>query len=70
MALTKECVVDSIHDQLDLLKTESTALIESFLETIKQSLENGEDVLISGFVKFCVKDKNEWRGRKPQSRKG
>ena len=35
------------------------------LETIKKTLENGEDVLISGFGKFLVKEKNERRGRNP-----
>ena len=67
MTLTKEHIIDSIHDQLDLPKTKSIALVESFLETIKHSLEHGEDVLISGFGKFCVKDKNERRGRNPQT---
>ena len=37
----------------------------SMLETIKKTLENGEDVLISGFGKFLVKEKNERRGRNP-----
>jgi integration host factor subunit alpha len=42
-------------------------VVESILEIIKKTLENGEDVLISGFGKFCVKEKNERRGRNPQT---
>jgi integration host factor subunit alpha len=45
----------------------STQLVESFLEIIKKSLENGEDILISGFGKFSVKEKNERKGRNPQT---
>ena len=40
-------------------------MVETLLETIKQSLESGEDVLISGFGKFCVKEKGKRRGRNP-----
>jgi integration host factor subunit alpha len=42
-------------------------VIESALEIIKKTLENGEDVLISGFGKFSVKDKRRQRGRNPQT---
>ena len=65
MTLTKENLVNSIKNQLDLKKKESANLIDSLLETIKKTLENGEDILISGFGKFCVNDKNERRGRNP-----
>jgi integration host factor subunit alpha len=50
---------------LKLLKNESIEAVESLLEIIKSTLESGEDVLISGFGKFCVKDKNERKGRNP-----
>jgi len=40
-------------------------MLETLLELIKSNLEKGEDVLISGFGKFCVKEKNERRGRNP-----
>jgi len=42
-------------------------VVESLVETIKNTLANGEDVLISGFGKFCVKEKRERRGRNPQT---
>jgi len=42
-------------------------VVESLIEIIKKTLESGEDVLISGFGKFCVKGKRERRGRNPQT---
>jgi len=67
MTLTKADLIDSIYNRLGLSKTRSAQLVESLLEIIKNTLENGEDVLISGFGKFCVKPKNMRRGRNPQS---
>jgi len=67
MILTKEDLIDSIYNQVGLSKNKSTQLVESFLEIIKKSLENGEDILISGFGKFSVKEKNERKGRNPQT---
>jgi integration host factor subunit alpha len=48
-------------------KRSSAKAVEATFEIIKKSLEAGEDVLISGFGKFCVKDKGKRRGRNPQS---
>jgi len=67
MTLTKAQLMDSIYRQVDLSKTRSAQVVESLLEIIKKALKNGEDVLISGFGKFCVKDKRKRRGRNPQS---
>jgi integration host factor subunit alpha len=64
MALTKSDIVASIHD-LGLTKKKSVEVIESLLEIIKRSLESSEDVLISGFGKFCVKNKAKRKGRNP-----
>jgi integration host factor subunit alpha len=64
MALTKNDIVTSIHD-LGFTKKKSVEIIESLLETIKSTLEKNEDVLISGFGKFCVKQKQQRRGRNP-----
>jgi len=58
-------IVDAIHEQLGYPKNKSAEMLETLLELIKGNLEIGEDVLISGFGKFCVKDKNERRGRNP-----
>ncbi|MEE8300273.1 MAG: integration host factor subunit alpha [Desulfatiglandales bacterium] len=67
MTLTKAQMIDSIYRQVDLPKIRSVQVVESLLEIIKKSLENGEDVLISGFGKFCVKEKRQRRGRNPQT---
>ncbi len=65
MSLTKADIINSIHKELGFTKNQSTEIVESLLEIIKSTLENGEDVLISGSGKFCVKDKRERRGRNP-----
>ena len=65
MTLTKAMIVDGIHEQLGYPKNKSAEMLETLLELIKRNLEIGEDVLISGFGKFCVKEKKERRGRNP-----
>ena len=65
MTLTKAKIIDVIHNQVGFPKNKSAEYLEILLEIIKSSLEKGEDVLISGFGKFCVKDKNARRGRNP-----
>ena len=47
------------------MKSEAGQAFQSLLEIIKQTLESGEDILISGFGKFCVKEKKERKGRNP-----
>lgn len=69
MALTKDHIVESLYNQCGFSKKKSTILIESLLELVKSTLESGEDVLISGFGKFSVREKNERRGRNPQTGK-
>ena len=65
MTLTKAKIADTIHQELGFAKNQSAELLELLLELMKNKLENGEDVLISGFGKFCVKRKKERRGRNP-----
>lgn len=65
MALNKADIIESVHQQLGFPKKSSTELVEQLIETIKSTLASGEDVLISGFGKFCVNDKKERRGRNP-----
>ncbi len=64
MALTKNDIVTKVHG-LGFTKKKSVEIIESLLEIIKDTLEKSEDVLISGFGKFCVKEKKQRRGRNP-----
>lgn len=67
MALTKEDIINNIYHQVGLSKSQSRAVLENLLEIIKKSLEEGEDILISGFGKFAVKQKEPRRGRNPQT---
>lgn len=64
MALTKHEIIDKVNE-IGFTKKRATEVIESLLETIKASLADGEDVLVSGFGKFCVKEKRSRRGRNP-----
>jgi len=64
MTLTKNEIIAQITE-LGFSKKESAELFKTLLEIIKNSLENGEDVLVSGFGKFQVKDKAPRRGRNP-----
>ena len=64
MALTKSDIVATVHE-LGFTKKKSVDIIESLLEIIKGTLGKSEDVLISGFGKFCVKNKRQRRGRNP-----
>jgi integration host factor subunit alpha len=65
MPLTKIQIVESIHNQIGFTQKGSSEIVETLLEIIKNTLESGEDVLISGFGKFCVKEKKERKGRNP-----
>ena len=65
MSLNKANLTEIISGKYGLSKKRSTELIENTLEIIKQRLAEGEDVLISGFGKFCVRGKSKRRGRNP-----
>ena len=65
MTLTKSDIVESISNHLGFTKKKSGETVETLLEIMNKILESGEDVLISKFGKFCVKDKRERRGRNP-----
>jgi integration host factor subunit alpha len=69
MALTKEKIIDSVYNQVGLSKNQSRRVIESLLEIIKQTLEKGDSLLVSGFGKVVVKRKAARRGRNPQTKK-
>jgi len=65
MTLTKDDIVKALAKENGYQLKQSGELIETLLELIKSALATGEDVLISGFGKFCVKNKRERRGRNP-----
>ena len=65
MTLTKAHIVKEVAEQNGYPKNQSFEIIETLLEIIKRTLESGDDVLVSRFGKFCVKEKYERRGRNP-----
>jgi integration host factor subunit alpha len=67
MALAKDRLAKSVHKNAGLPRYLSNGVVHSLFEIIKKTLENGEDVLISGFGKFYVKNKDERRGRNPKT---
>jgi len=67
--LTKAHIVDAVVEANGFIRRRSVETVETLLELIKSTLESGEDVLISGFGRFCVKQKAERRGRNPATGK-
>lgn len=67
MALTKADLIDSISFESGFTKKQSTDIVETIISTMKDALSAGEDVLITGFGKFCVKRKAERKGRNPDT---
>jgi len=65
MTLTKAQIVESVQNQIGFPKNKSSEIVETLLEIIKSTLASGEDVLVSGFGKFCVNEKKERKGRNP-----
>lgn len=65
MTVTKDHIINSMCQQLDIPKKKAAQLLESLLKLMAETLEGGEDVLISGFGKFCVKQKDARKGRNP-----
>ena len=65
MSLKKADIVEAVAKQNGYTLNQSFEVVESLREMIKSSLESGEDVMISGFGKFSVKERKERRGRNP-----
>jgi integration host factor subunit alpha len=65
MTLTKAQIIEMIAEKNGFAKNRSIELVENLIEIIKRTLVSGEDVLVSGFGKFCVKNKGKRRGRNP-----
>ena len=59
MTLTKAHIVNAVAEQNGYTIKRSFKVVETLLEIIKGALESGEDVLVSGFGKFCVNEKKE-----------
>ena len=69
MTLTKAHIFEAIAEQNSFPKNKSSDMVEIIFELIRRSLESGEDVMISGFGKFCVKNKKKRKGRNPATGK-
>jgi integration host factor subunit alpha len=65
MTLTKAQIIESIQNQTGFPKNKSSEIVETLLEIMKNALASGENVLISSFGKFCVREKRERKGRNP-----
>ncbi len=65
MTITKAQIIEEIRIRNGFSRKKSADTVEILLEIIKSRLESGDDVLVSGFGKFCVKEKKERRGRNP-----
>ena len=63
--LTRAAIIGLVHNKLGLPKKQCSEIFETMLDIIKSTLASGEDVMISGFGKFNVKNKKERRGRNP-----
>lgn len=67
MTLTKAKIVENLYAETDFPKEKCVELVESVFELMKNELKKGNDVCISGFGKWSVKDKKPRRGRNPQT---
>ena len=65
MALTKKDIVEQVYTELGFPKNQSVEVVESLLELMKSTLRSGDNILVSGFGKFCVREKAERKGRNP-----
>ena len=67
MALTKAKLAETLFEQLGLNKREAKDLVEGFFESLRSSLESGEQVKLSGFGNFDLRNKSERPGRNPKT---
>ena len=67
MTITKDSLVEMVHNEVGLNKREAKELIECFFEQIKKSLENGNDIKLSGFGNFILRNKSPRPGRNPKT---
>ena len=65
--LTKKNIVEDITSRLNLERKEASEALETFIEIIKDELRKGDNVTLSGFGKWTVRDKHSRRGRNPQT---
>jgi integration host factor subunit alpha len=69
MALTKADMAESLFNELGLNKREARELVELFFEDLRSALSSGEQIKLSGFGNFDLRDKNQRPGRNPKTGK-
>lgn len=67
--LTKADIVEHIIEKTGVKKSEAKQIVETFFELLASSLENGDDVKLSGFGNFTINHKKERPGRNPKTKK-
>jgi len=67
MALTKAEIAEHLYEKVGINRKDAKELVETFFEEIRHALENGEQVKISGFGNFDLRDKAERPGRNPKT---
>jgi len=67
MALTKADLVKRLHEEIGLNKREAKDFVELFFEELRSTLEQGEEIKLSGFGNFSLRDKGERPGRNPKT---
>ena len=65
--MTKAYLVDAIYERVGFSKKESAKIVEMVFDIIKETLQDGEKIKISGFGNFVVRDKRSRIGRNPQT---
>jgi len=65
--MTKADIAKMVHERVGLTKKESAQIVESVLNVICDSLEKGDNVKLSGFGHFIVRQKHARRGRNPKT---
>jgi integration host factor subunit alpha len=64
-ALTKQTIIEKVQEEINQSPPQAKNTVETLLEIMKSTLASGEDVMISGFGKFCVNEKAPRKGRNP-----
>lgn len=67
MTMTKADLVNIVYEQVGVSKKDATKYVDTILETMKETLESGDELKVSGFGKFEVRKKGKRIGRNPQS---
>lgn len=67
MALTKAEIAEHLYEKLGMNRRDAKELVETFFEEIRQALESGEQVKVSGFGNFDLRDKAQRPGRNPKT---